>query len=165
MSVTDQDQLQTAGSAKPAGVTQGQGDAFAWHSEYAGQTFDTVERSLATEIARDQRQYHLALEGAEQSEHESLSSVVELERRWGNYAFDWAEMDATDLAHRIVLFERERERRQEMISFADYRAEGGLVGGDGEGGRRESGALPVRLLAIAAVIVLLILMVLFLAMG
>lgn len=141
------------------------GGTFSWHPQYAGQTFDTVERGLASEIARDQRQYHLALEGAEQSEHESLTSIVELERRWGNYAFDWAEMDAGALANRIVSFERERERRKEMISFGDYRAQGGLVGGDGDASQREPGALPVRTIAIAVVAVVVIILILALATG
>ncbi|MDQ3542115.1 MAG: hypothetical protein M3440_15665 [Chloroflexota bacterium] len=154
--MTDQNQ-----STTPQGTGQSaSGGSFTWHPEYAGQSFDTVERGLASEIGRDQRQYHLALEGAEQSEHESLTSIVELERRWGNYAFDWAEMDAGELAHRIVTFERERDRRQEMISFADYRSQGGLVGGDGEAGQREAGALPVRTIAIAVVAVILIILLL-----
>jgi len=141
-------------------ISQGAaGGTFSWHPTYAGQTFDTVQRSLASEIERDQRQYRLALEGAEQSEHESLSSVVELERRWGNYAFDWAEMDPEELAARIVSFERERERRQEMVTFADYRAQGGLVGGDDDARQREGGALPVRTIAIAAVAVIVIILI------
>ncbi len=141
------------------------GGTFAWHPQYSGQTFDTVERGLTAEIARDQRQYQLSLEGAEKSEHESLASVVELERRWGNYAFDWAEMDAGELAHRIVNFERERERRQELISFREYRAQGGLVGGDGETGQRQSGALPVRTITIAVAVVIAIIVILALAIG
>lgn len=156
------DQQQSSASQHDAGTPIP--GAFSWHPEYKGQTFDTLERDLATEIARDQRQYQLALEGAEQSEHESLSSVVELERRWGNYAFDWAEMDAKELARRIVTFERERERRQELISFADYRAGGGLVGGDADGRHRQSGSFPVRTIAIAAAVGLLILVLLWLAM-
>jgi hypothetical protein len=159
--MTDQQRTSTSPNTGQ-GASEG---TFAWHPEYAGQTFDTVERGLASEIARDQRQYHLALEGAEQSEHESLSSVVELERRWGNYAFEWAEMDAGELARRIVSFERERERRREMISFGDYRAQGGLVGGDGEAGHRESRALPLRTIAIAAVVVIVIILILALAIG
>jgi len=153
-------------SAKAHEPAQGTpGGAFSWHPKYAGQTFDTVERALASEIGRDQRQYHLALDGAEQSEHESLSSVVELERRWGNYAFDWAEMEAGELANRIVTFERERERRQEMIPFSDYRAQGGLIGGDPESGHHPSGTLPVRTIAIAAVAVIVIVLVLVMLLG
>lgn len=141
------------------------GGAFSWHPTYAGQTFDSVQRGLASAIARDQRQYHLALEGAEQSEHESLSSVVELERRWGNYAFEWAEMDANELAATIVSFEREREGRQEMISFAEYRAHGGLVGGDGDAGTREPGPFPVRTIAIAVVAIIVIILFVMIATG
>lgn len=159
--MTDQHQ-----STNPQGTgPDASGGAFSWHPEYAGQTFHTVERGLAMEIGRDQRQYHLALEGAEQSEHESLTSIVELERRWGSYAFDWAEMDADELASRIVDFERERERRQEMISFAGYRAQGGLVGGDRDPGQRESGALPVRTIAIAAAALIVIIIIVVMVTG
>lgn len=161
MFVTDQHP-----STNPQGTgPDASGGAFSWHPQYAGQSFDTVERGLAMEVGRDQRQYHLALEGAEQSEHESLTSIVELERRWGIYAFDWAEMGADDLARRVVDFERERERRQEMISFAGYRAQGGLVGGDRDAGQRESGALPVRTIAIAAVAVILIIIIVLMVTG
>lgn len=155
--MTDQQQRSTTQGAS--------GGTFSWHPTYAGQTFDSVQRGLASEIARDQRQYHLALEGAEQSEHESLSSVVELERRWGNYAFDWAEMDANELAARIVSFERDRERREEMISFADYRAQGGLVGGDNDAGHREPGPFPVRIVAIAVVAIIVIILFFMIATG
>lgn len=155
--MTDQQQRSTTQGAP--------GGTFSWHPTYAGQTFDLVQRGLASDIARDQRQYHLALEGAEQSEHESLSSVVELERRWGNYAFDWAEMDANELAARIVSFERDRERRQELISFADFRAQGGLVGGDGQAGHREPGPFPVRTVAIAVVAIIVIILFFMIATG
>lgn len=152
-------------STNPQGTDPSASGTFSWHPTYAGQTFDSVERGLAAEIGRDQRQYHLALDGAEQSEHESLSSVVELERRWGNYAFDWAEMEPAELASRIVAFERERERRQEMIPFADYRAEGGLVGGDSDPRQGRSVAPSVWTIAIAVVAVIVIVMAISIALG
>jgi hypothetical protein len=98
-------------------------DVFTWHPQYRGQSVEQVRRDLKNEIGRDQRQYALSLEGAEQAEHDSLSSVVELERRWGTYDFDWAETDPGELADRIVRFELDRDTRQELISFNDYRAE------------------------------------------
>lgn len=96
---------------------------FMWHPTYQGQDVDHVRRGLADEIGRDQRQYTLSLEGAEQAEFASLTSVVELERRWGQFDFGWTEVPASELADRIVAFELERESRQELISFADYRAD------------------------------------------
>jgi len=100
---------------------------FVWHPVYAGKSFAQVQNELAEEIARDQRSYKLAIDGAELSEHDSLVTVVELERRWSAYEFDWSEMDAKALAQRIVKFEQECERRQETLSFADYRASGALL--------------------------------------
>lgn len=137
---------------------------FIWHPVHKGKSFQVVQREVQEEIRRDQRSHHLALEGAEQSEHDSLSTIVELERRWGTYDFDWAEMDAAALAERVVTFEREREKRREMISFDDYRASGALLGGDGDRGGR-SGGLPIRLIAIAAVAIIAILIVFLLVSG
>lgn len=95
---------------------------FVWHPEYAGKSIDEVRRELVWRIEGDQRQHRLAMEGAEEAEHDALASVMDLERRWGKFDFDWTEQDADALAGRIVAFEQERERRQEMISWADYRA-------------------------------------------
>jgi hypothetical protein len=61
------------------------------------------------------------MEGAEHAEGASLTAIVELERRWSPYDFDWAEMDASVLAGRIVAFEQEREQRQELIAFDEHR--------------------------------------------
>ncbi len=96
-------------------------DTFTWHPEHRGKTFDEVRSALAQDIAADQRQHRLAMDGAEESEQEALASVVGLERKWGKYDFDWAEQEPDALADRIVTFEQERERRQEMISWGDYR--------------------------------------------
>ena len=136
---------------------------FIWHPDYKGKSFQQVQRELQQEIGRDQRSHHLALEGAEQAEHDSLTTIVELERRWGRYDFDWAEMDPAALAERVVTFEREREKRRELISFDEYRASGALTGGAGEGGGQGRG-VPIRLLAIAAIVVLAIAIV-FMLMG
>ena len=96
---------------------------FTWHPKYKGCDVEQVRRDIGDEIGRDQRQYSLSLEGAEQAEFASLTSVVELERRWGQFDFDWAETDPKLLADRILEFELERDRRQDLISFGDYRAE------------------------------------------
>lgn len=98
--------------------------SFTWHPDYAGKTFDEVRKELTSQIDADQRQHRLAMEGAEEAEHDALASVVGLERKWGHYDFDWSEQDAGALASRILAFERERERRREMISWSEYRASG-----------------------------------------
>ena len=94
---------------------------FVWHPEYKGRSFAAVRSSLMTEIASDQRAYALTLDGAEEHEGDSLTSVIALERKWGPYDLNWAESDPAALADWIVAFERERERRQEMIPYAVYR--------------------------------------------
>lgn len=99
------------------------GTTFTWHENYRGRTSDDVIRELAGEIANDQRAHELALSGAEQEEHAALASVMELEKRWSEYSFDWADMPPEELARRIVDFELERDRRQQMISWEQYRAE------------------------------------------
>lgn len=101
------------------------GDAvFQWHPDYRGKSVDSVMRDLEGEIGRDQRSYELALQGAEESEHDALASVVELERRWSEYDFGWHESDPAVLARRIVAFEWAREERQEMITWDAYRSSG-----------------------------------------
>ncbi len=104
-------------------ITAGGGgdDVFVWHPDHKGKSFDDVRSALAQDIAADQRQHRLAMEGAEESEQEALASVVGLERKWGPYDFDWAEQEPEDLADRILEFERERERRRELITWADFR--------------------------------------------
>jgi hypothetical protein len=94
---------------------------FIWHPTYRGQSVAEVRDALATEIASDQRAYALTLEGAEEHEGDSLQSVISLERKWGPYDLNWAEVDPGPLADRIVNFELERERLQEMIPYSDYR--------------------------------------------
>ncbi len=134
---------------------------FEWHPEYAGTSVDEVRQDLTREITADQRQHSLAMEGAEESEHDALASVVELERKWGGYDFGWAELDASDLANRIVAFELERERRHEMISWSAYRDEH-------SGGLSDSGELPpadlsTRAKGIALVLVVLLIILILLA--
>ena len=111
---------------------------FAWHPDYQGQSATSVERDLSHQIAKDQRAYELALSGAEKSEHEALASVMELERRWSLYSFDWPETPADGLARRIVDFELERDRRQEMISYDEYREEAAVLDAGQDTGWRES---------------------------
>jgi hypothetical protein len=112
--------------------------AFRWHPDYRGRTAESVERELADQIANDQRAYELALSGAEQSEHQALASVMDLEKRWSVYSFDWSETPSDGLARRIVDFELERDRRQEMISYEQYRDEAGAQSAGTRGGWRES---------------------------
>lgn len=98
--------------------------SFQWHPTYNGRAHDEVRRELENEIARDQRSYTLAMEGAEANEHDSLASVIDLDRKWSDFDLGWAEADPAALASRIVAFEAERDRRHELIPWRDYREAG-----------------------------------------
>lgn len=139
-------------------------DRFVWHPDYAGQTFEQVEADFRSQIESDQRAHRLAMEGAEEAEHDALTSVVNLERKWSPYDFDWAEMDASVLAARIVAFERERESRREMISWADYRAERAddpelTASGDVPAAELSTGIKATALIVVALLIVVILLIV------
>lgn len=111
---------------------------FTWHPEYRGRTAESVERELTNQIRSDQRQYELALSGAEKSEHQALASVMELEKRWSVFSFDWADTPPEELARRIVDFELARDRQQEMISYNEYRSESAVQPARAPGGWRAS---------------------------
>lgn len=138
-------------------------DVFSWHPEYSGQHARQVTEDLARQIASDQRQHALAMDGAEEAEHDALVSVVELERKWGVYDFDWADQDADALATRIVAFELERERRQEMISWAVYRADAPVAplndAGEPAASELSTGIKAVSLLVVVLLIVIILLAV------
>ena len=117
---------------------------FEWHPTYAGRTLDEVTASLRDELGRDQRAYALVLEGAEEQEGAALASVLELEKRWGEFDFGWAETDPAVLADRIAAFEWERESRRALFPFEEYRRSAPApvrVPGSGAGGD-ESGDRP-----------------------
>jgi len=144
----------TQSTTRTSQATSDQG--FAWHPVHGGKSFAQVRAELVQDIARDQRSYKLAMDGAEGAEHDSLTTIVELERRWSTYEFDWAEMDPEHLADRILKFEQACERRQEAMSFADYRASGALVA-TGEPAAAESArSLPIMQIG-AAILAILIL--------
>lgn len=149
------EQQQAAAAAR--GQSAGQG--FVWHPTYAGKSFERVRGDLVEEIGRDQRSYKLAMDGADQAEHESLSAIVDLERRWSDYEFDWAETDPEHLADRILTFEKECERRQEPLSFADYRASGALVQSATPVAEATPRPIPVLKIGLALLAVLLIILV------
>ena len=94
---------------------------FTWHPEYAGRLVMDVRNELVQEIESDQRALALALEAAETREDDALASVLELEKRWSPYDLDWAESDPGELADRILRWEWERERRQELFPYAEMR--------------------------------------------
>ena len=94
---------------------------FHWHPDYLGKSVSDVRSSLIREIGSDQRAYALTLDGAEEHEGDSLSSVIALERKWAPYDLNWAETDPGLVADRVVAFELERDRRQELFPYADYR--------------------------------------------
>lgn len=96
-------------------------DSFEWHPEYEGKTFESVRRNLIDEIARDQNAYHLALEQAEKKEHDAFNSIREIEKRWSEYDFGWAEVDPELLADRIVAFEQARDKQQVMMSWQAWK--------------------------------------------
>lgn len=111
---------------------------FTWHPNYRGRSAESVEQDLAEQLVRDQHAYELALSGADKSEHQALASVMELEKRWSTYSFDWAEMPAAELARRIVAFELERDRREEMIPYDQYRDEAAPAQATPDAGWREA---------------------------
>ena len=151
----------TDGNQEQAGTpTTPTSDRFEWHPVYAGKSFDQVLRDLSEEIARDQRAYKLAMDGAEASEHDSLVTVVDLERRWSEYEFDWAEMDPKKLANRILRFEQECERQRRAISFADYRASGALLDAGDAAAPANPRAIPVVTIGVAILVVLLVILLL-----
>ncbi len=98
-------------------------DRFVWHPQYRGRTVEQVTEELRRDLEHDQRAYALMLEGADQREGAALAAVLPLEKKWGAFDFDWAVVDPAELANRIVGFERERERRRELISYEAYRQE------------------------------------------
>lgn len=136
-------------------------DVFEWHPDYSGRSAAEVRASLDDEIRRDQRAYALAMEGAEHAEGASLTTIVELERRWSSYDFDWAEMDASILADRILRFELAREERQELFPFADFRSSGAVLEVDQPVASTPARTLPV--MKIGAVILVLLIVVFLLA--
>lgn len=95
---------------------------FVWHPTYQGRTLNEVETGLEQEIARDQRAYTLAMEGAESQENATLAVILDLERKWGTFDLNWAETDPAALAARIAAFEQERDQRHELFPYASYRS-------------------------------------------
>jgi hypothetical protein len=94
---------------------------FTWHPEYAGRTLFDVRQELVANISSDQRAYALALEGAEEHEADSLATVMRLEKTWSEFDLGWAEADPGELADRILQWEWERERRQELFPYSEMR--------------------------------------------
>lgn len=137
-------------------------DTFIWHPDHGGKTADEVRQGLAQEIANDQRQHRLAMDGAEESEQDALASVVSLERKWGPYDFDWAEQDPEMLAARITEFELERERRHEMVSWSDYRDEAVDQHQGHEAGERPA-ELSTGIKAMSLLLVVLLIVIILLA--
>ncbi len=99
---------------------------FSWHPEYAGRLLLDVREELINEISADQRAYALAMDAAEAREDDALASVLRLEKRWSPYDLNWAETDPGQLADRILHWEWERERRQELFPFSELREQAPL---------------------------------------
>ena len=140
-------------------------ERFSWHPEYRGQSVAEVRQRIHADVAHDQRAYTLAMEGAEEAEHASLSAVIDLEKKWGAYNLDWASADADVLADEIVAFERERDRRRELISYREYRHEraatpparaiGGMTTGTSNPGIRWGAALVILVIVVVVLLLLL----------
>jgi hypothetical protein len=120
-----------------------------------------VRDELRAEVTRDQRAYALAMEGAEQDESKVLASVLALEKKWGRYDLDWATADPAALAETIAAFEVERERREALISFAEYRASLGPPAADAPASSEgpSLGGRTVPLLTAAALLLVAVLIV------
>ncbi len=97
-------------------------EKFEWHPDYAGRTFESVERELTDDIERDQRAYHLALENAEKEEFGAFNTVRDLEKRWSDFDFGWFDTPANQLASRILAFEKARDAKQELLSWHEWRS-------------------------------------------
>ena len=96
-------------------------DRFAWHPRYGGKTLQQVADALREELERDQRAYRLALEGAEEHEHEVLAAVLDLEKKWGTFDLDWSIAEPVELAGKIAAYEMECDRRRELLAYQDFR--------------------------------------------
>jgi hypothetical protein len=145
-------------------VTDGSGleennHVFRWHPVYAGRPVGEVRASLQEDIRRDQRAHELAIEGAEISEGASLTTIVELERRWSVFDFDWTELEPAELANRIVVFELAREEREELFAFDEYRRHGG---GEQAAVIAEKSATPALPVMKIGAVILVVLIVIFL---
>jgi len=140
-------------------------DQFIWHPEYRGQLVAEVRSSIRADIAHDQRAYHLAMEGAEQQEQAVLASVIDLEKRWGTFNLDWSEADPGTLADEVVAFELERERRQELFSYHEFRrqrtakpparAAAGMTTGTSSPGIRWGAIIAVAIVVVLILVLLL----------
>lgn len=96
-------------------------DRFQWHPEYGGKSHESVHRELVDAIRRDQQAYQTALESAEKEEFGAFNTVRDLEKRWSEYDFAWFELEPEHLADKILRFETERESRQELIGWQDWK--------------------------------------------
>jgi hypothetical protein len=94
---------------------------FTWHPQYKGRLLLDVREELVREISADQRAYQLAMEAAEAREDDALATVLRIEKRWSPYDLNWAETDPEQLADRILQWEWERERRQELFPYSEMR--------------------------------------------
>jgi hypothetical protein len=148
-------------------AAQNESDArFAWHPDYAGQTVSAVRAAIEADLRSDQRAYALALSGAEEHESDALQSTIALDRKWGPFDLDWAETDPAALADRIVAFEQERDRRQEMMPYTAWRdaavspgKPAALPAWGGASAVRTPPAWVIAVVAVAIVVLLVLLLV------
>jgi hypothetical protein len=159
--VSSQPETDAAPTASP--------DHFTWHPTYRGRAVAEVRAELAQELARDQRSYALALDGAVHHENDALATVLDLEKKWGTFDFGWAETDPDDLAARVAAFEKARDDRRELIPYASYRdalttatpvTRATRPASTSRAGRPAAGRPPLYWLAVAAAVVLLVILLL-----
>ncbi len=97
------------------------GGTFVWHPLYRGRSTVGVFAKIRAELARDQRAYALAMEGADEHEQDTLAAAVKLDRKWGPFDLDWATADPAEVAQRVVAFEQARDDAQELFPYRSYR--------------------------------------------
>ena len=113
---------ESTGAPDATGKVSAPGDRrFVWHPQYRGQRAAEVREQIRDDLCSDQRSYALAIDGPEEHESDMLVRVVALEKKWGPYAMDWATADLDEITDRAVDFELERDARQELFPYSEYR--------------------------------------------
>jgi hypothetical protein len=95
---------------------------FSWHPTYRGRTVGDVRNELLRDLEHDQRVYNLAMDGAEEHEHDVLAAVMPLDKRWGPFSLDWMTAEPAALVASIVAFEKARDDRRELFSYDAFRS-------------------------------------------
>jgi hypothetical protein len=100
---------------------QGNASRFTWHPHYRDRTVADVRAELLSDLEHDQRVFALAMDGAEEHEHDVLATVMQLDKRWGPFNLDWATAEPEALVASIVAFEKARDDRRELFGYDTFR--------------------------------------------